>query len=176
MLPLPDASVERVRHVFVQIRDRDTRSVVTVIEVLSPGNKQAGSDGRREYLNKRALALQSDVNLVEIDLLRDGVRLPMGEPLPPAEYYALISRAVERPLSEVVPIDLREPLPSIPVPLAGSDPEVLLDLQAVFTSVYERSGYAYALDYQREVTPPLKADASAWVASMLRLRGPGSRT
>src|SRR5438876_110228 len=41
-LPMP----ERVREPFLTLRDRATREVVTVIEVLSPTNKRPRSDGQ----------------------------------------------------------------------------------------------------------------------------------
>jgi hypothetical protein len=87
---------ERVREAFLTIRERETMEVVTVIEVLSPGNKQAGSDGRREYLRKRRDVLLSATHLVELDLLRGGERLPTIEPLPPGDYYAFVCRRQHR--------------------------------------------------------------------------------
>ena len=62
--------------------------------MLSPFNKRPG-EGREDYLRKRRLILQSEVHLVELDLLRDGERVPMGKPLPPADYYAIISRSTK---------------------------------------------------------------------------------
>ncbi|MCS7193161.1 MAG: DUF4058 family protein, partial [Armatimonadetes bacterium] len=79
LLPLPE--LEEVRHYFLEIRELETQKVVTVIEMLSPFNKQAGK-GRDEYLSRRNEILLSDVHLVELDLLREGERLPMGKPLP----------------------------------------------------------------------------------------------
>jgi hypothetical protein len=58
-------------------------------------------------------------------------------------------------------------LPSIPVPLAGDDPDATLDLQAIFTTVYDRAGYDYALDYERPVEPPLDGTAEAWARERL---------
>jgi hypothetical protein len=142
-------------------------AVVTVIEVLSLDNKRSGSDGRHEYLRKREAILAGDVHLIEFDLLRGGARLPTVEELPPAAYYALVSRADRRPHVEVYPWALCHRLPSIPVPLAGSDADVQLDLHAIFTTVYDRAGYAYAVDYRRPVTPPLPAADMAWVQSIL---------
>ena len=114
--------------------------VVTIIEVLSPANKRANSDGRREYLAKRAMILRSSAHLVEIDLLRGGERLPMAEPLPSVDYDVIVSRAPRRPMADVWPTTLRQPLPTVPIPLAGEDPEVPLDLQAIFHAVHERAG------------------------------------
>ena len=109
---------ERKRQAFLTIRERETMTVVTVLEVLSLDNKRSGSDGRREYLRKREAVLESDVHLVELDLLRAGTRLPTVEPLPPGACYAYVSRADRRPQVEVYAWTLRQSLPTIPVPLA----------------------------------------------------------
>lgn len=171
-LPVP----ERIQEAFLTIRERETMEVVTVIEVLSPGNKRPGSDGRREYLNKRETVLRSATHLIELDLLRGGERLPTIEALPRADFYAFVCRAQQRPRAEVYPWTLRHPLPSIPIPLAQGDPEIGLDLQAVFTTVYERAGYDYALDYGAPVEPPLSEDEQAWCADMLQQAAPPSQT
>lgn len=157
-LPIP----ERRREAFLTIRERKTMEVVTIIEVLSPGNKRPGSDGRREYLSKREAVLQSLTHLVELDLLRGGERLPTIEPLPPADYYAFVCRGQRRPKTEVYPWSLRHPLPSIPVPLSGDDPDVVLGMQAIFNLVYDRAGYDYSLDYHRPVEPPLSGADATW--------------
>jgi hypothetical protein len=152
---------EEVREAYITILDREGLEVVTVIELLSPGNKRSGSDGRREYLSKREGILRSSSHLVEVDLLRGGARLPTVEPPPPADYYVYVARALARPRIEVYPSSLRDRLPSIPVPLSGADPDAELDLQAAFERVYARVGYDYSLDYSRPVEPPLEeADAA----------------
>lgn len=56
----------------------------------------------------------------------------------------------------------------VPVPLAGDDPDVPLDLQAAFTTTYDRAGYDYALDYRRPVEPPLEASTEVWLRSVLQ--------
>src|ERR1700722_5616417 len=61
---------------FVEIRDRHGLDLVTVIELLSPSNKQSGGD-RDQYLSKRHKLLSSATHLVEIDLLRGGPRMPL---------------------------------------------------------------------------------------------------
>ena len=162
-LPIP----ERVEEPFITIRDRESREVVTVIEVLSPANKRANSDGRREYLQKREAILMSGVHLVELDLLRGGERMPTREPLPAADYYALIAHAQRRPHALGFAWTLRDSLPTIPIPLKEGDPEVALDLQGVFATVYDRAGYDYMLDYGREVEPPLSEEEKAWVKQVL---------
>ncbi|MCS6858695.1 MAG: DUF4058 family protein [Abditibacteriales bacterium] len=162
-LPMP----ERKREAFLTIRERETMEVVTVIEVLSPDNKRPGAEGRREYLRKRETVLESEAHLIELDLLRGGERLPTVEPLPAADYYAFVSRAPRRPKVAVYPWTLRQALPTIPVPLAEGDPEVGLDLQSVFNTVYDRAGYDYSLDYRRPLEPPLREADIAWVKQVL---------
>ena len=157
-LPMP----EYRRQAYLTVRQPDTLHVVTVIELLSPANKRLGSDGRREYLRKRQVVLQSDTHLVELDLLRGGDRLPTIEPLPAGDYYAFICRAERRPGVEVYAWSLRQPLPSVPVPLAGEDPDVTLDLQSAFTTAYDGAGYDYSLDYRRAVEPALSDPDRAW--------------
>jgi len=61
----------------------------------------------------------------------------------------LLSRADQRPLSDVWPIRLSDPLPGIPVPLLSGDADVPLDLQQAFTSVYDAFRYEVAMDYTR---------------------------
>ena len=56
--------------------------MVTVIELLSPWNKTPEA-GLAEYLAKRTNVLYSTANLVELDLLRGGERLPTVDPLQP---------------------------------------------------------------------------------------------
>ncbi|MGH7199832.1 MAG: DUF4058 family protein, partial [Planctomycetaceae bacterium] len=83
---------EDKRETFLTVREVETRKVVTVIEALSPENKRLDGKGRRKYLRKREQVLRSPAHLVELDLLRGGARLPMLDPLPAGDYYALICR------------------------------------------------------------------------------------
>ena len=160
-LPMP-----KRRRSYLTIRTKEFREVVTVIELLSPSNKARG-DGQAEYLGKRANMQSSTVNLVELDFLRGGQRLPAADPLQPGDYFAFVSRPTVRPGIDVYGWSLRDRLPAIPIPLAEPDPDVLLDLQDVFTTTYDRAGYDYALNYRAAVRPPLTADDAAWVAECL---------
>lgn len=157
---------ERRREAFLSILSKDSEEVVTVLELLSPGNTRRGSDGRDEYLEKRNEVLDTHTNLVELDLFRGGLRLPMEDSLPPGEFYALVSRA-GHPRAEVYAWTLRDPLPEIPIPLARGDADSRLDLQAAFNIVYDRAGYDYMLKYDRSVEPPLDANMIGWVETRL---------
>jgi len=154
------------RERFIEIRVRETGELVTVIELLSPANKQRGNIGWHLYLRKRREIFYSKVHLVELDLLRSGERLPIVE-APKTDYLALISRWEWRPKAVCVGWNLKDALPTLPIPLKGRDEWVKLDLQSVFNAVYERGGYRYLLDYRRPVEPPLKDEDKVWVEGLL---------
>lgn len=157
-LPMP----EEQREAYLTIRLRESLEIVAIIELLSPANKRPGGDGRREYLGKRESVLRTGTHLVELDLLRGGERLPAVQPLPPGDFYAFVCRGNRRPRAEVYPWALRDRLPTVPIPLAPPDADAPLDLQAAFTTVYDRAGYDYSLDYAAAVSPTLTAADSAW--------------
>jgi len=157
---------EAVPHVSIEIRDTANRRLVTAIEILSPTNKRG--EGRIEYLSKRRRILLSTAHLLEIDLLRQGQRVPMQQPLPPSEYVILLSRADERPMTGVWPVTSSQPLPVVPIPLLPGDPDALLDLQQTFTAVYDLLGYDLAIDYAQPPDIPLEGAAASMAESMLR--------
>ena len=156
-------SVE-VRQVYLNVLDRSADEVVTVIELLSPSNK--GGD-RHEYLRKRDELIDGGVNLLEIDLLRGGRRLPTVEPLPTGDYHAFTTRSSDPLHVEVTTWGLRDRLPTLPVPLAAGDADTPLDLQPSFDRLYDEAGFAYALSYDRPLVPSLAAPDAAWVAERL---------
>ena len=158
---------EQRRESYLVIRLQETMEVVTVLETLSPSNKRPGGDGRREYLQKRETLLQSQAHLIELDLLRGGQRLPTATPLPPGDYYALVSRRPRGPRAAVYAWTLRDRLPTIPVPLKEGDADVPLDLQAAFATVYDRARYDLSVRYAAELQPPLSADDALWVRELL---------
>ncbi len=160
---------EPIPHVTIEIRDTANRQLVTAIEVLSPTNKRG--EGRAEYLARRQRLLQSAAHLLEIDLLREGQRVPMREPLPRASYFVLLSRADDRPMTSVWPVALDQPLPSVPVPLLPGDADVGLDLQAALTNVYDVVGYDLAIDYSKPPEAPLDWDSAKWAAGRIMNRG-----
>ncbi|HXF70016.1 MAG TPA: DUF4058 family protein [Thermoflexus sp.] len=156
----------------VEIRKTDTGQLVTVIEILSPVNKRAGHDAYLDYRRKRRDLLRSSVHLIEIDLLRGGERPPLEDPVPPAPYYVILSRADRRPTVEVWPIQLWDPLPVLPVPLLEPDPDAALDLGAAVAAVYERGAYSVQIDYrQPPPPPPLSEEEEVWLEAWLRERG-----
>ena len=160
VLPMP----ERVTESYVEIRDRRSRRLVTIIELLSPSKKRPGED-RVQYLNKRSEILTSQAHFIEIDLLRGWGRMPMAEAVM-CDYCVLVSRYPTRPLADLWPINLRDFLPSIPIPLLDGDPEPQLDLQALLHRLNDAKGYAKFM-YETEPDPPLSPDDAAWARALI---------
>ena len=171
--PAPTTSVVRLevplRLASVEIRKAGTLELVTAIEILSPVNKQPSHDAYHDYLRKRRELFRSSAHLLEIDLLRGGQRPPLEEQVDNAPYYVTLSRADNRPVVEVWPIQLAAKLPLLPVPLLEPDPDAPLDLAATVAAVYDRGGYATLIDYHRSPPAPKLTDAElSWLDMLLR--------
>jgi len=160
------------RYVAILHRESGLR-IVTVIELLSPTNKYAGP-GRDSYLEKQKEVLASDANLLEVDLLRFGPHvLAVAEyaarALGPYEYMACTNRVARvRAEFELLPMRLRQPLPRIRIPLMGNDENVVVDLQAVLTRVYEASGYEDQIDYGAPCVPRLSPEDQQWANELIQ--------
>jgi hypothetical protein len=163
LVTLPTVDIERSS--FLEIRDKRNRSVVTVIELLSPANKYSGVD-RVQYLAKRGYYLASRIHFVEIDLLRGGPRMPFETPLPKCDYCVMVSRVENRPDAELWPISLREPLPKIPIPVRESDADAVIDLQAALNHVYDGVLYGNYI-YEGTPEPNLSSDDALWATAFV---------
>lgn len=154
---IPLVIEEEERQTFIEIRHRPDRKLVTVLELLSPSNKE--EPGRTNYLDKRHALLRQYVNLVELDFLLAGQRLPLSKSPPPGDYYAYIARANCRPNCDVYAWNARRLLPTIPIPLLPPDPDIWIDLAAIFKKTYERGRYAREINYDEPLPAPFR-DAS----------------
>lgn len=162
---------EQYRETFVDIYQADaTQMLVTSLEVLSPTNKRKGSPGWDLYLRKRQALLVGAANLVEMDLLRGGTRLPMLDEWPNSPYTILVARKRFAPTCRVWPAHYLRPLPAIPVPLLEPDPDVTLNLQPMIEAIYERSRYSRSIDYGKKLTPPLSQEGEDLLARHLQIR------
>lgn len=158
---IPDTEFER--HSQIEIRDRHSRKLVTLIELLSPSNKRYGPD-REQYLMKRSVLLCSPTSIVEIDLLRGGPRLPISG-VPPCDYLVSVIRPETRPDIAAWPLQLRDRLPVIPIPLNGDFPDVPIDLQQLLHRVYDIAGYEDYI-YESEPEPALSELDQQWARSL----------
>jgi len=152
---------EETHERHIEILHRPDRTLVAVLEVLSPANKE--EPGRALYLAKRNALFYHPVHLVELDLLLKGQRVPLEQEFPPGDYYALVSRWDQRPACQVYYWTVRQSLPAIPLPLLPPDPDVWIDMGAVFRTTYEKGRYGRSIDYT--APPPVALDPArlAWV-------------
>ena len=58
---------------------------------------------------------------------------------------------------------LRQPLPTIPIPLKKNEPEVPLDLQQAFITVYDRARYQLSLNYAGGLSVKLSEADAGWM-------------
>lgn len=149
---------------YLEILDRQNDQLVTVVELLSPCFKDNGTF-REQYVARRRQYIWRNINLVEIDLLRGGPRMPM-KGLAPCDYSMLVYRPQNWPSADVWPLQLADQLPNLPVPLRAGEPEASLDLQAVLHSIYDAAGYASYI-YTNPPEPPLTAEQQAWAQQFL---------
>lgn len=168
-IPLARRTVE-VRETWIEIYQLPELELVTVVEIRSPTNK-SGS-GRHDYLAKRDALIDQPVNLVEIDLLLAGSRVPMERPLPAGDYYAIVARAENRPLGDVYAWTMRDLLPPVPVPLRAPDSDIPLDLAEAFALTYDRGGYQRIMRYGVALPAnlPIAPDARTWAEGLGPLR------
>lgn len=155
-----------VRDRFLTVYDRRSRELVTTLEVVSPWNKAGGARGRKEFLSKREAVFSTRTHWIEIDILRAGER--PEEVAGQSDYYILLRRGDSGGRLAVWYVDLRDSLPRISVPLRDPHPDVVLDLQLAFATLYTRARYADDVDYTRPAPPPpLRPADVAWVAQCI---------
>lgn len=159
---------EEVRESYLEVKDAQTQAVITAIEILSPTNKR--DEGRQKYLRKREKILNTQTNLIEIDLLTQGEPLPLIENIN-SHYRIIVSRSASRPTADLYAFNLPERIPIIPLPLVPEEKEPAIDLQTLLNAVYDRSGYDYFIDYQQDIDLPLSEDDISWIDSQLQEEG-----
>ncbi len=152
---------------WINISDLNGK-LITVIEVLSPSNK---GTQRNQYLARRECYLQGSINLVEIDLLREGTpTFPTSSDAPhiraQAKYYTCVSRAHLPGRLELYETPLPERLPNVSIPLRPTDPDIVLALQPLVDRCHRMGGY-WSTNYRDVPGPPLTAEEQEWVSEML---------
>ena len=171
---------EPMREPYIEIYSLHApeRTLVTVIEILSPANKTPNSEGRRLYLRKQRDLLNSTVHLLEIDLLHEGTHtvFPPLEALQRVrsawDYLVCLHRAGwSGREADVWFVDLADSLPAVLVPLRAPDPDVVVHLQAAFEDAYREGQYHKAVDYMQPPSIPLPPEQQAWVDARLREQG-----
>jgi Protein of unknown function (DUF4058) len=160
---------EPTRESYLEILRLPDRKLITVLEVLSPSNKEA--PGRELYNRKRESILNQYVHLVEIDLLIRGARLEMDEAIPFGDYHVYVSRADRRPVSDVYTWGVRRRLPEIKIPLKDPDPDIKIDLGEVWKQAFQRGRYDEVLDYAGDPPSFLRAEDQDGAREIVAGRG-----
>lgn len=163
---------------YLEIVSDEGDRLVTAIEVVSRANKTAGDRGRTSYQHKQNEYRLSNVNLVEIDLLRGGphtTAVPewrLRAVAPDYDYHTCVMLAGVPRQFFVGPIKLTDKLPALPIPLDAGVAPVTIDLQAVFNRCYDEGGFDRQAKYARkQPDPPLTPDQQAWAEGILRAKG-----
>jgi hypothetical protein len=165
-----------VHEPFIEILPvADQSRVVTIIEILSPTNKEGGT-GRELYLTKQREALRSQAHFLEIDLLRGGqhtIAAPLNHLLLRGSWHSVVClhRALQGTRFEVWPIPLEKHLPRVCVPLDGDDPDAMLDVQELFSRCYDEAAYQRRINYKEEPPVRLSPATAQWTDALLRERG-----
>lgn len=166
---------ERAREGYIEIIDVTSGcKVISVIEFLSPTNKTT-TDGRRQYRAKQRELRKSLVSLVEIDLTRAGRRrlmVPQDE-IPAfyrTTYQTCVFRGYKPTHREIYRMPLQERLPTIRIPLRQTDPDAVLDLQALIDLCYQKGRYD-DMDYTKPPVPPLDAESADWARNRVAQAG-----
>lgn len=169
--PVYIAIEERPTERHIEIVDiSDGARVITAIEFLSSANKYGR--GREQYRQKQERYIDGGINLIEIDLLREGpfvlsidwrrVPAPCRGP-----YRCSVRRALVPNRVEMFPMPLREPLPTIPIPLRSFDRDVVLELQPLINDAIRKGRYSN-INYQLPPNPPLEPEDEQWADALLR--------
>lgn len=167
-LPIED----EVEEWFLEVRDVGSHEVVTVIEVLSPTNKAPGA-GRKKYEAKRRAVTRTRTNLVEIDLLRAGRRMPVVSRRSAwGDYRILVARGRGRPAGQLYCFGIRQPIPAVTLPLLHGDDEPPIDLGAILHDLYDRARFDLRLDYAKSPVPALNDEDGAWARQVVGSAAP----
>src|SRR5262249_23818374 len=104
---------------------------------------------------------------VEIDLLRAGEPMPLGNTPPPSDYRILICRPRLGRTADLYGFSYTTPIPAVTIPLLAGDVEPTLDLNAVLHALIDRARYDLSIDYHQPPEPPLRPEDQSWAATIL---------
>ena len=166
-----DLELRKQRRIVIYVHSKP-RLAVTSIELMSPSNKEHGTVGQTRYLEKRSSALHGGLHWVEIDLLRGGERPPIPVRVPANDYLGYVAQATPSGWHhQLYTWSLRDPLPTIPIPLLGDD-RAALDLATCFREAYDAIAADDEAGYDDDPPPPaLKPKDRIWVDRLLRKHG-----
>lgn len=160
---------DEVEETYLEVREAEGGQVITIVELLSPGNKQ-NSQGRKDYEEKRLAIFSSRTNLVEIDLLRAGAPMPVSKKIQ-SDYRILIRRGSRHLRGQLYPFSVRQAIPAFTLPLLPGDKEPQVELNTILHDLYERASFDLRLDYTKSPVPPLANEDTEWAKGLIANRG-----
>lgn len=164
-LSIPIQTPIEVKIPVIEIREAKSKKLVTVIEVLSPANKNGL--GFEKYQEKRLELIASNINLLEIDLLRRGKKIIAHTDTNNSDYLCALTRKKSN-ITDIWTIDLQATLPVLPIPLGDGDEDIPIDLQAVLDEIYQKIKYGSLIDFSKKVPPPrLSKEKKQWIQTLI---------
>ena len=149
----------------VEIVDTQNNQLITAIEILSYVNKR--NPGLKKYRKKRIKLQESGVHLLEVDLLRRGIRPYDFSSMPKSHYYTTLLRAGTFKM-ELWAMSVMDELPIVPVPLKSGDKDAVLDLGKAFKTICADSEYDLLIDYNKIPPPPeFEGYYESWVKNKI---------
>ncbi|NEP84759.1 MAG: DUF4058 family protein [Okeania sp. SIO3B3] len=161
---------ETIKQGYLEVRRVGTGEVITVIEILSPINKNLG-EGRRKYEKKRQNILNSYTNFVEIDLLRQSNSMITLNQEINHDYCILVSPSSQRPQAHFYAFKIQDMIPIFTLPLLLEDAKVTVDLQSILHQVYDQGRYDLIIYYQQKIVPALSKTNATWAENILKKQG-----
>ncbi len=160
---------EEHKECFVEVRQRSDGRLITLLEVISPANKLT-SEGRRQYLERRANVRVGNAHLVEIDLILQGKTLIeyAKDSTPTWDYAVMVTRWTHPERYEIYSAMLPKRLPRFRVPLAADDRDTVLDLQGAVGRAYDQGDFARQIDYTRDPATHLSDENRRWLDERLK--------
>jgi hypothetical protein len=158
---------------FIEVRNRTDGRLVTLVEVVSLGNRTTPA-GRVAYLATRTAAQRDRAGVVEIDLATQG-RPPVDfdrSTLPPHDNTVTVTRGGTPDRYEIYTSGVRKRLPKFKLPLAADDRDTVLDLQVAFARAFDAGGFDKQVNYAGPLPPDVKLadDDREWVLDLVNPR------
>lgn len=173
----PDISIQRIKHIppaqewdfdgigtalmaetgaeiavndleHISIRKQDGGDLVTVVEIVSPGNKRQDDIIAEYQTRRRDLVYSQLVNVVEIDLTRSVKRLFHHEDVSLYPYHIMIYLAGRNP--RVIGCRFGERLKRFVLPLLREG--IAVDPQLAYENAYRETGIARQIDIEGAYT------------------------
>jgi hypothetical protein len=172
-----DLTTDPLEESYLEILSAKGKRLVTAFEVVGLTNKRASGRGRKAYRDKQHEYWLSDVNLVEIDLLRRGPHVTatplklLREKLGDFDYHISVVVPGGKPSRHGAGIKLADRLPAIGVPLDPGVAPITIDLQPMLDMAYDRGRYTELFSYREPPDPPLTPEQQAWAEGVLRAKG-----